>query len=395
MADRIKSKKYQGVYYRESKEVKHQGKPDKIYWITWYHAGKKQWLKMGSASRGISEEYAHRKRIDIMNRLDLGENPDLLTRKKAVALDAIVSAYFDWREAEGKHTKEDRCRYALHTKPAIGTVAVSTITPERLDALKTELLKKLSATTVKKIFSLLRAAINHAIKRKKFSGSNPFSAQANFSMPREDNMGERFLTPKEAVALLSELEKRSTQLYHMAFVALHTGMRATELFGLKGSDINKKDYIATITAKGGERETVFLPPDVLAVLNSYCTTHDALLFPKSGGGRIKNISDTFNRAVDALGLNDSGEFTLNEKGKRIPIKITDSRRRVWFHTLRHTFASWLAQSGDVGIYELMKLMRHKRIEMTLRYAHLIPDKQREKLSIITNIIAVQRQSSEP
>jgi hypothetical protein len=34
----------------------------------------------------------------------------------------------------------------------------------------------------------------------------------------------------------------------------------------------------------------------------------------------------------------------------------------------------------------MKLMRHKRIEMTLRYAHLIPDHQREKMSVIPNIL---------
>jgi integrase len=55
-------------------------------------------------------------------------------------------------------------------------------------------------------------------------------------------------------------------------------------------------------------------------------------------------------------------------------------------TLRHTFASWLAQSGEVGLHELMKHLRHKNIEMTLRYAHLIQDKQREHLAIISEIM---------
>ena len=38
--------------------------------------------------------------------------------------------------------------------------------------------------------------------------------------------------------------------------------------------------------------------------------------------------------------------------------------------MRHTFASWLAQSGKVTLMELQKLMRHKNITMTMRYAHL-------------------------
>lgn len=378
MAKKTKSKKYQGVYYSESKEVKYQGKPDKFYWILYYHAGEKKWLRIGQASRGITEEYANRKRIDILNKLNLGENPDLLTRKKSVVVDSVVAAYFEWRKAEGKYTSQDQSRYDKHLKPVIGTAVVSSLTPERLDSLKAALLGKMSSASVKKTFAIMRAAVNLAIKRKRFSGVNPFSAQNDFSMPKEDNRRERYFTPEEASALLEELEKRSTQLYHMAYVALHTGMRATEIFGLKGSDINERDHIATITAKGGERETVFLQPDVLAVLINYRTTPDALLFQKRGGGRIVNISDAFNRAVDALGLNETD----------------DPRLTVTFHTFRHTFASWLAQSGKITIIELQRLMRHKRIEMTLHYSHLIPDKQREKLSIISDTIAVRHQSSE-
>ena len=55
--------------------------------------------------------------------------------------------------------------------------------------------------------------------------------------------------------------------------------------------------------------------------------------------------------------------------------IEDPRQRVVFHTLRHTVASWLALDGT-DIYMIMKLMRHKTISMTMRYAHLIPDAKR-------------------
>ena len=55
--------------------------------------------------------------------------------------------------------------------------------------------------------------------------------------------------------------------------------------------------------------------------------------------------------------------------------------------MRHTFASWLAQSGKVTLLGLQKLMRHKNITMTMRYAHLFPGQESEKLSIIGEMLA--------
>ena len=37
--------------------------------------------------------------------------------------------------------------------------------------------------------------------------------------------------------------------------------------------------------------------------------------------------------------------------------------------------------------ELQKLMRHKNITMTMRYAHLFPGQESEKLSIIGDMLA--------
>ena len=65
----------------------------------------------------------------------------------------------------------------------------------------------------------------------------------------------------------------------------------------------------------------------------------------------------------------------------------DSLYAVTLHTMRHTFASWLAQSGKVTLMELQKLMRHKNITMTMRYAHLFPGQESEKLSIIGDMLA--------
>jgi site-specific recombinase XerC len=47
------------------------------------------------------------------------------------------------------------------------------------------------------------------------------------------------------------------------------------------------------------------------------------------------------------------------------------RRYIVFHDLRHTFAShWVMGGGDV--FKLQKILGHKDIKMTMRYAHLAP-----------------------
>ena len=50
----------------------------------------------------------------------------------------------------------------------------------------------------------------------------------------------------------------------------------------------------------------------------------------------------------------------------------DRKNRVVIHTFRHTFASHLAINGT-PIFTIQKLMNHKDIKMTMRYAKLAPD----------------------
>ena len=57
-----------------------------------------------------------------------------------------------------------------------------------------------------------------------------------------------------------------------------------------------------------------------------------------------------------------------------------------FHSLRHTFASWLVQEG-VSIYEVQKLIGHTSVAMTQIYSHLAPGglfNAVNKLAVIAN-----------
>jgi integrase len=64
--------------------------------------------------------------------------------------------------------------------------------------------------------------------------------------------------------------------------------------------------------------------------------------------------------------------------------ITDQRQKVVFHTLRHTYASWLAESGT-DIYTIGRLLGHSTVQMSARYAHLGPGAMQEAIKRLPNL----------
>ena len=81
------------------------------------------------------------------------------------------------------------------------------------------------------------------------------------------------------------------------------------------------------------------------------------VFKARDGGPIKTVSRTFDRVAGTIGLNNG---------------IEDPRYKVVFHTLRHTFASWLALNGET-IQTIAELLGHRTLAMTQRYSHLTGD----------------------
>jgi len=58
---------------------------------------------------------------------------------------------------------------------------------------------------------------------------------------------------------------------------------------------------------------------------------------------------------------------------------------VVFHSLRHSFASWLAIQGT-PILTIARLMGHKSISMSERYSHLSPDHKKDAVNGLESAI---------
>jgi site-specific recombinase XerD len=73
--------------------------------------------------------------------------------------------------------------------------------------------------------------------------------------------------------------------------------------------------------------------------------------------------------------------------------VDDPRQRVVFHTLRHTFASWLVMEG-VDLYRVKELLGHKDLTMTQRYSHLAPDSLRGAMNILEEALKPKEENKE-
>ena len=132
-----------------------------------------------------------------------------------------------------------------------------------------------------------------------------------------------------------------------------------EVFALTWQDVDLRNKIIYIrNPKNDEARQAYLTPNLVEVFNSLSKEKKrGLIFPDNNGNKMHQLSNTFDRAVIKLGLNDG---------------VTDRLNRIVPHTLRHTFASWLVMNGT-PLFEVSKLLRHASIQMTERYAHLAPD----------------------
>jgi integrase len=145
----------------------------------------------------------------------------------------------------------------------------------------------------------------------------------------------------------------------MSLLSLYCGLRAGEIFNLTWSDVDfRNETIMIKDTKSGRNRNAIMTAAVKSMLEQRksCRQFD-MIFPSRTGDKTTEVSRTFDRTVDRIGFN---------KG------ITDRRQKAVFHTLRHTYASWLVMSG-VDLYTVQKLMGHSTIAMTERYSHLAPD----------------------
>jgi len=169
------------------------------------------------------------------------------------------------------------------------------------------------------------------------------------------------LSPEEVTRLLRAVPGlRERAAMEIAYAA---GLRLSEVLRLKLSDIDSERMILRVEqGKGKKDRNVMLSPTLLQTLRTYwkqCRPR-VWLFPGHGGKRPLHatlLQRAFRQAKDQA-------------------RIT---KLVSFHSLRHSFATQLLESG-VNVRTIQALLGHRSLATTQRYTHVAGDYLRQTRS---------------
>jgi len=207
--------------------------------------------------------------------------------------------------------------------------------------------RKLSPQTVKQHIAALRFFFNRTLKRR--------YPPNEFCYPR---------TPKRLPTILSQEEVKrmidaATSLLHRALLMTlySTGMRRAEVTRLKVSDIDSQRMVVHIKqGKGGQDRDVPLSLKLLETLREYWRWKkpQKYLFP----GEAKQGSNGEHLTSKAV------YHACKGAARRAGIQ-----KNVGPHTLRHSFATHLLESG-ADLRTIQLLLGHTEIKHTTIYLHL-------------------------
>ena len=228
-------------------------------------------------------------------------------------------------------------------------------------------------TTINRELCVLSAAINFARREWEWEIPNPVSGRKL----KEPEGRMRWITRAEAERLIyaAQFEPLTSHLPDFIRMALHTGMRKGELFGLEWRRVDLQAALVHLepgNTKTGKRRSV--PLNRVAretILNRmrFRGQHapaSPWVFAHRDGQRIQDVKTAFASACQRAG-------------------ITDFR----IHDLRHTCAAWLVSAG-VSLAEVRDLLGHTTVKMTERYAHLAPENVRVAVSVLEGNVSRSR-----
>jgi site-specific recombinase XerD len=175
---------------------------------------------------------------------------------------------------------------------------------------------------------------------------------------------ENFLNGPLKIELPEIIQNRDKAILETLF---STGLRVSELAGLKISDINLNKEEFTVRGKGAKLRVVFLSNQAKHWLKKYLDSRKDMsqyLFTNHDKANKKR-----NKAKDDKGLTPRSIQRIVQKYA----KIAGITKKITPHVLRHSFATDLLQNG-ADIRSVQAMLGHSSITTTQIYTH-VTDKQ--------------------
>jgi len=336
-----------GLYKRENSQ---------FYWMSYRIDGKRVFLSTETKNKKMAEKIYAKKMTEII------EGKWSLPTELKRTIGEMIARYEIECMPMKKHPARDKS-ILKHFKAFFGEDRLLKDIEHNLgDYEGFRAAKNAMPATISKELGLLKRMFNIAIKKWKWLKENPVSY---IEMPVVRNERTRYLSDNEYAELMKAVDDPSSPewLKPVILMALNTGLRESNLLGLKWSQVN-------------------LFSKMVVIDKAEMKNNDALSIPLT-----QEAMDIFIRRSKVR----TDDLVFHDNGKEIyPVKLQRAMREICkkakiddfrFHDLRHTFASYLRQQG-VDLHFISKLLGHRDSRMTLRYAHLSVEHLRDAISTL-------------
>ncbi len=273
-----------------------------------------------------------------------------------ITLDEHLAA---WIEGETPHISEKTVKIygnvrslmtqALGKKTAQGPVdgLTTKMVQKALKAINKDHADSYSNLVLRAFRRMMESAVQQGLL-----ASNPAGPQIRPFKERDSTRKEPF-TQEEFSTLLAFTRDAydHDEWEGLILIGGHTGLRLGDILGLTSKNVHKGNLVVK-SAKTGETVTIPITPPVYGWMGE----KTGPLFPLLSSKSIQTISGTFTRIMARAGVERDVEAPGGDVGRRS------------FHSLRHSFASWLA-NADVHSDVRKKLTGHKADGIHARYTH--------------------------
>ena len=196
------------------------------------------------------------------------------------------------------------------------------------------------------------------LEREDLIPENPFT---NMKIPKAPKKIIPIFTEEQLRQLFSSIDTTSPagyRNYTMILMLFDTGIRCSELTGLRIADVNLESRLIKVTGKGSKERQVPIGAKVQKALWKYLT----LYHPEAATPRYDQVFLT----LEGRPLTkDRLEAVVERYGKKAAITGV----RVSPHTFRHTMAvTFLRNGGDV--FSLQRILGHSSLEVLRGYVNL-------------------------
>jgi len=261
---------------------------------------------------------------------------------------------------------------------------LSHLTSRDVADFRDELAEKLTPGTVNTSLKILRAALNQA-KRDGLVEVN--EAQRVTTLKARSSAVRRPFSPEELKRILAVADE---EWRDMVMVGLYTGARLGDIANLKwrNIDLSARRLVFKVS-KTNKNQVLHLAPPLHRCLELRCATcgPEEPLFPKAHADYAKNyfnglLSKRFHQVLVNAGLAEPRTNRSTGTGR------TGVRHHVSglsFHSLRHTFVSWLKDTGSTDAIA-RELAGHESAIVNQNYTHLDDETKRTALNKLPDIL---------